>query len=139
MPHIRLPARIQSLTRLLEFVSGCAHQGGFSPDRVREVQLAAEEILVNIFNNAYPTGQEGDVEIRCRSAGKNRLVLEILDSGVPFDPVSLDAPELHASLADRKIGGLGVFLARKMASEMHHRRAGEMNILTLAFEREKGS
>ncbi|MFO7601475.1 MAG: ATP-binding protein, partial [Candidatus Desulfacyla sp.] len=66
MSEITSPARMEHLERLIRFVAGHAERAGFPIHRIKEIELAAEEILVNIFNYAYP-GVEGDVSITCRA------------------------------------------------------------------------
>ncbi len=131
---MKLPAKIKHLERLIEFVSGCAKEKGFSGKRVKEIELATEEVLVNIFNYAYPEGP-GDVEVSCNQADDTRFIIEISDSGIPFDSRSLADPDVTSDISERKIGGLGVFLVRKIADEVHYRRDGGENILSLVLYR----
>ena len=95
---MKLPAKIKHLERLIEFVSGCAKEKGFSGKRVKEIELATEEVLVNIFNYAYPEGP-GDVEVSCSQADDTRLIIEISDSGIPFDSRSLADPDVTVKLS----------------------------------------
>jgi serine/threonine-protein kinase RsbW len=139
MSRIRLPAKIENLAILNEFVCACAKEHGFSGKRIGKVELATEEILVNIFNYAYPHPHTGDVEIRCKRAQDDAFIVEIVDTGISFHIESIGEPDINASVSDRKIGGLGIFLARKMADAVQRRRDGDMNIVTLTFRREKGA
>ena len=100
---------------------------------MNEVELATEEALINIIHYAYPE-RAGEVEIRYRKDGDTVLKLEIMDNGIPFDPLSLSEPDLAANLSDRKVGGLGVMLIREMAAEVRYRRDGDANVLTLIFQ-----
>ncbi len=63
-------------------------------------------------------------------------MIEFRDQGIAFDPLSLPPPDLNSPLSERKIGGLGVFLIRKMINEVRYRRDGDQNVLTF-FVREK--
>ena len=134
MPKIRLPAKLESLEKFLEFISGSAKGKGFSKHRVKEIELATEEVLVNIFSYAYHESP-GEVEITDRKNEDDKLILKILDYGTPFDPLSLSEPELTAHVSDRKAGGLGVFFIREMADDIRYRRDGDANILTLTFSK----
>ena len=132
MPKIRLPAKLESLEKFLEFISRSAKVKGFSEQRVKEVELAAEEVLVNILSYAYPKNP-GEVEITYKNDNDTELILEIRDYGTPFDPLSLSEPEFDANVSDRKVGGLGIFFIREMADDLRYRRDGASNILTLTF------
>ncbi len=130
MSHIRRPARLESLAPLMAFVEQCAQEHGFEGRRMNEIQLAAEEALVNIFNHAYPPEQIGDVHIHCSGGVDGSLLVEFRDTGVPFDFEDLKDPDLDASISGRKIGGLGVFLIKKMVDDLSYRRDGDENVLT---------
>jgi serine/threonine-protein kinase RsbW len=127
---MKLPAKIEHLEKLIDFVSGCTKEKGFSDKRIKEIELATEEVLVNIFNYAYPEGY-GDVEVKCSLDNDTRFIIEISDSGIPFDSLSLADPDVTSDISERKIGGLGVFLVRKIADEVHYRRDEGKNILSL--------
>jgi anti-sigma regulatory factor (Ser/Thr protein kinase) len=128
--RIRVSAEMGSLHPLLEFVGSCLRSQGFGQERLQEVELAMEEILVNIFNYAYPGG-EGEVELLCRCDGGNGLLVEVCDRGVPFDPLSMEEPDLAADIADRAIGGLGVFFVKRLIPGIRYRHEAGQNILTL--------
>jgi len=135
MPKTRQPAKIENLQKLMRFISDFAKAEGFTEKRIREVELATEEALLNIFNYAYPERVDGEVEVSCRMDEKSGLIIEILDKGKAFDFQSAPDPDLSLDVSERKIGGLGIFLIRKMADEVHYRREGESNILTLVIHK----
>ena len=130
MSKIRLPAKIENLKKLIQFVSDRAKRQKFTQKRIKAIELATEEALVNIFNYAYPENT-GDVEVRCKMDDDTRFTLEILDNGIPFDIRSISEPDLTENISNRKIGGLGIFLMRKMVDEVQYHRDGKSNILTL--------
>jgi len=134
---MKAPATLDSLEKLMHFVSGFAGDHGFSKTRISEIQLATEEALLNIFQYAYPGEHKGEVEVTCEMKSDSELNLRILDNGIPFDILSLSEPDLACPLPDRKIGGLGCYLIRKMADQVHYSRQGNINILTLLVR--KGS
>ncbi len=135
MPQLRLPAVLNNLGKLVSFVSECAGKQGYSAAELHRIELAAEEVLVNICKYAYP-GKAGHIEINCRM-GKDASVIEIIDTGIPFDCSNETCPDLDAKLCDRKIGGLGIYLMHKMVDEVTYCRDGDRNILTLVHRRGK--
>ena len=135
MSKIRLPAKIENLKRLIQFVLDCAKSQGFTKKRIQEIELATEEALVNIFNYAYPDKHNGEVEVRCKLDDNIRFTLQILDNGIPFDIQSISKPDLTENISERKIGGLGILLIRNMVDEVQYRRDGESNILTLIIHK----
>ncbi len=132
---IALPAKLENLEGWVKSVSDCAEFQGFDRKRIREIEVAAEEALVNICNYAYPE-KKGDVEVICEIDG-NRFIIEIIDSGIPFDITSLPDPDITADADKRKIGGLGAFLIKKMVDEVRYRREKDQNILNLIVKKDK--
>ncbi len=130
---ISAPAKLESLPLLLGFVDSCAERQGFGPERMREIELVMEEILVNIFSYAYPEGA-GDVEIACQGAEAGKLRIEVCDRGVPFDVLDRTDPDLEADIDERRIGGLGIFFVKQLVQDIQYRRAGEKNVLTLSVD-----
>src|SRR5208283_5857309 len=126
----KMPARAESLHDLLTFITDEAKRKGFSEDALRRIELVAEEALVNVFVHGYPQNQ-GQVEVRCLASDDSSLTIEISDTGVSFNPLSLADPDLQPDLATRKIGGMGVFLIRKMTDGVAYRREGNNNILNM--------
>ena len=118
----------------MAFVTDCAEGRGFRPRRIQEVQLAVEEALVNIFNYAYPENRDGEVRIRCEPGDEDRLVVEFRDKGIPYTFEDLGDADVSSPVAERAIGGLGVFLIRKMVDDVRFRRDGDENILTFILE-----
>lgn len=131
MPQLRLPAVLGNLGKLISFVTQCAESQGYPADELHRIELAAEEVLVNICKYAYPD-KAGDIEIQCRS-GKDASVIEIIDTGIPFDCSNETCPDIDAKLCDRRLGGLGIFLMHKMVDEVTYRRDGNRNILTMVY------
>ncbi|MCX7635461.1 MAG: ATP-binding protein [Syntrophales bacterium] len=133
MLKVSLPASLNYLEEFISALSAWLVEQHMKPDRIKRVQLAVEEALVNVFRYAY--GRErGTVELHGRRERDGRFVIEIRDEGVPFDGCSVPAPDLSCSIKERRIGGLGIFLIRKMADEVRYRREGNQNILTLVVD-----
>jgi serine/threonine-protein kinase RsbW len=131
---ITLPAQLSYLQTFIDFITSCSRDQGFNQKKIHEIELAAEEALVNIFNYAYE-GNNGDVEIICRIDDDERFILEIIDTGIPFNVLSVKDPDISADISERRIGGLGVFLMKKIMDAVHYRREGNKNILTLIVKK----
>jgi len=131
--NIKLPAKIEHLNSILQFVRDCARDEGFSRQRISNIELATEEVLANVCRYAYP-GNCGDIEIRCRTDDDRRLIIDIVDAGKPFNMLTVSEPDLNTDIAEREIGGLGVLLIRKMVDDIHYSRRDNKNILTLVLD-----
>jgi serine/threonine-protein kinase RsbW len=134
--HIRLPAKLENLAGWTKSVSECAGVLGFDQKRISEIELALEEALVNICTYSY-SEKKGEVEVNCK-LDNHHLIIEIIDSGMPFDMTSLPNPDITSDISERKIGGVGVFLIKKMVDEVQYRRENDQNILSLIIKKGKG-
>ena len=94
------------------------------------VELAFEEIATNIVRHGSPTG---DVEVTI-VFDDHEIVLTFEDDGVPFDPRDRPDPPAPTSIDDVRVGGLGVFLVKKISTRLTYERTpGRRNRLTLAI------
>lgn len=131
-----LPARIENISALSEPVLLCARQQGLEEGQVIKLDLALEEIMVNIVKYAYPENEaDGNIRVACgqRTAlERTMFVVEITDIGRPVD-VTGDAPQpdIEADIDDRKIGGLGISRVKKTMDTVAYRRVKNKNILTI--------
>jgi anti-sigma regulatory factor (Ser/Thr protein kinase) len=131
MATITLPAHLDSLTRGLTLVVECAIAASFPQARITEIELAVEEALANICLYAYPN-RSGEVEVRCRRDETQHFLIELIDTGVPFDLLSMPAPDLTVDIAQHQIGGWGIPLILALMDHVTYHREGDRNILRLA-------
>jgi len=91
--------------------------------------LALDETLTNVISYAFPDGKRHAIEIRLECSD-GYLTAVVSDDGAPFDPLSQPAPDIHAPVEQRKIGGLGIHLLRKLMDRADYQRRDGRNILT---------
>ena len=123
--------RYIELNKMREFVQQAALDAGLDENDSYEVQLAVDEACTNIIEHACGGECDEQIEITC-TQNKDQFVIVIHDHGEPFDPTSAPIPDLSSGVYDRPIGGLGIFLMRKLMDEVHFESQGERgNFLTL--------
>ncbi|MBA4417340.1 MAG: ATP-binding protein [Syntrophus sp. (in: bacteria)] len=136
MSRILAPAQLENLEELVEFVSHCAREKGFEQKRVSEIEIAAEEAFVNIINYAYRhMGSAGDIEVQCGFEDSERFIIEITDSGIPFNVLNVAEPDISSDVSHRKIGGLGIFFMKKLMDEVCYKYIEGKNVLTLVVNK----
>lgn len=108
-----------------------ADAAGLPDARGLDLELAVEEALMNVCTHAYE-GRGGEMTVRTGRTEEG-LVVEIVDAGPSFDPLSLPPPDTTVPLDERKIGGLGILLVRRVTDAVRWRREAERNVLTLVF------
>lgn len=131
MQTIHFPAKFEFLDEIREFVGSIARSSGFGDKDVYNIQLATDEAASNIIEHAYEGVTDGIVDLSCGMQA-DALVVILVDHGLAFDPSEVPLPDLQADLAERKIGGLGIFLMRKLMDEVHyHSNPDKSNVLTM--------
>lgn len=131
---LKVESRRDELDNIFGAVAGMAQQEAWSPELVFRVNLALEELVLNIMDYGFDEGLH-EIEITLTSDA-DALTIEIVDGGRPFDPLK-DAPhpDVDAPVEDRPVGGLGVHLVRTLMDQMHYRREKGKNHLTLVTRR----
>jgi serine/threonine-protein kinase RsbW len=135
MPKITFPARFEFLDEIREFVAQVAREGGFTEKEIYSLQLAADEAASNIIEHAYAGVSDANLDITS-NVRDDTLTITMHDTGTPFDPSTVKPPNLKANLSEREIGGLGVYLMRKLMDEVRYEsdsRTG--NLLTMIKRR----
>jgi len=96
-----------------------------------QIEVAIEEILVNIVSYAGLTSEDG-IEIRCDVlTDPLRVVLQFLDKGIPFDPLGKEDPDLSVDGIMAREGGLGIFMVKQMMDDVSYNYDEGKNTLTI--------
>src|SRR5450759_3085378 len=129
------PAKFEQLDAIREFAAQAARDAGMDDSLIYAVELSMDEACTNIIEHAYEGIKGGEIECTCNSDDKN-LTIMIRDHGKSFDPSSIALPDLDADLDSRPVGGLGVFLMKKLMDEVRFEPLGESgNVLTMIKHR----
>jgi len=129
--EITVPAETDNWPKVLEFIESRMEAAECSPKVMMQVELAAEEIYVNIAHYAYAPGK-GDATLRIETYGSPaEVTLTFMDKGTPFDPLKKDDPDVTLGASERDVGGLGIFMTKKVMDEVTYEYAEGHNILKM--------
>jgi anti-sigma regulatory factor (Ser/Thr protein kinase) len=127
MKSSAVPATLDSLDAIAEFVMAAAAAAGLNQRASYRLRLAVDEIATNIIVHGYvEAGLQGALELQAE-IDDSTLTLSIEDAGAAFDPRQASAPETDLPLEQRPIGGLGVYLAMRSVDEFLYERIGDRN------------
>jgi anti-anti-sigma factor len=127
---ITLEASLESLAAISEFVIEGAREAGLDEHDVWEVQLAVDEAATNVIQHSY-AGEPGPMTIETRHNG-DEYEITIRDRGRPFNPDTVPEPDLVSPLEERRTGGLGIYLMRKLMDTVEFRFEADQNVLVMA-------
>jgi serine/threonine-protein kinase RsbW len=122
--------KLSELPRVAGLVEAFCADAGIPPALSYHINLALEELLTNTISYGFDEGAGHAIEVRIRIEG-DEVVIELADNARPFDPTKAAAPDLDASIEDRLVGGLGVYLVKTVMDEVQYRRDGGRNRVTL--------
>ncbi len=135
MTSLRIPARKELLGTVNGFLAASLPEG--FAGTLHKVELAVEELLINICSYAYPQGGEGWVQIECHPEKRDGGIffcVRVRDWGPPFNPFT-DArvPDLGLPANARPVGGLGIHLIKSVTARQGYERRDGANVATLYF------
>ncbi|MDR2559801.1 MAG: ATP-binding protein [Oscillospiraceae bacterium] len=136
MKQITIPAKIESLQEVFNFISSEMSVKEAGLEQFGTIKLAVEEIFANIVLYAYHP-EEGEVKIFV-AVDSEQIIIKFADRGVPFDPLAIPDHDITLSADERKIGGLGVFMVKKFMSNVEYRHENGYNILTISKDLGEG-
>lgn len=123
------PAEDEELENVIGFIQDELEKTTCNMKLMNKIAIITEEIFVNIAHYAYKD-KEGAVNVGV-FADNSKLVVRFRDRGKPFDPLAKSDPDITLSAEDRNIGGLGIFMVRKMTDDIKYEYVNRQNVLTL--------
>jgi sigma-B regulation protein RsbU (phosphoserine phosphatase) len=124
-------ANIDQISDVMEFIENKLDEYDCSVKVKMSLTLVVEEIFVNICNYAYQD-KHGYVKFIVEFTPSNRnFVLKLEDSGIPFNPLLKQDPDVSLSADERDIGGLGIFITKKIMDDINYCHNDGKNILTM--------
>lgn len=118
----------RELPRLMTFVEKVCSDCGYQD--VMSMQLALEEVVVNVMQYAYAPDTVCAIEVHAELKG-DELLFVVEDEGRPFNPTKVPDIDTGLSAEERSIGGLGIFIVRQTMDNVRYSRRNNHNILTL--------
>lgn len=134
MPILNVPAHLEHLATVNAFIAEQLPAEYVA--LIMQVELAAEELLVNVFSYAYPN-ETGKAEVGCRMVhfdGEDFFCFSVQDWGPPFNPfIEAPEPDITLGIEERPIGGLGIHLIKTMVSHYSYSSSEGSNFIELFF------
>ena len=124
-------ANIDNLHEVLGFVEEQLEMHEASMKVITVMNISLEEMYANVCMYAYEGKEEpGECIINVWFNGDDANV-QLVDSGIPFDPLAKDDPDIHASAEERGIGGLGIYMVKEYMDDCTYERVNDQNIFTM--------
>ena len=129
--EITIEALTENLPMVMSFVNENLEKADCPLKEKMQIDLAVEEIFVNIASYAY-TPKTGDAVIRMDKAeNSSKVTITFSDKGVPYNPLEKEDPDVTLSAEERPVGGLGIFMVKKSMDDMFYEYKDGQNNLTI--------
>ena len=131
MKELNIEARPENLPDVLAFIDEQLEACGCAMDIQIQIDIAVEEIFVNIASYAY-NPEIGTAVIRVEFQDNPlTVIMTFMDNGVPYDPLAKEDPDITLSADERQIGGLGIFMVKQSMDDIQYEYKNGNNILTI--------
>ena len=126
-----IEAETENLQEVQTFVAERLEAADCPPKTMMQINIAVEEIFVNIASYAYAP-EKGSATVRVEvPASPVSVTITFMDHGIPYDPLARTDPDISLAADERGIGGLGVFMTKKMMDDIAYEYRDGQNILTM--------
>ncbi|MCR5431648.1 MAG: ATP-binding protein [Lachnospiraceae bacterium] len=133
MVKARFDAEVSELSGVIDFVNGLLTKKGWSNTELPVIDVAVEEIFVNIASYAYkelPNAEKyADISVDTDKKGNATIVFE--DEGIEYNPLLRKDPDVTLPAQDRKIGGLGIYMVKNSMDSVSYARVDGKNVFTI--------
>lgn len=130
-------AKDENMLEMLGFVEQELENYGCSMRMQTAISVALEEVFINVAHYAYPDGNgKAKVSINIDPT-TDEMTCILSDSGIAFNPLTQDEPDITLPVEQREIGGLGILIVKKTMDYVEYSRENGENILTMRKKLER--
>ena len=131
MQELNIEAKVENLDIVNDFINKSIGAVECSKKAIMQLGVVVEEIFVNIASYAYKD-EVGIATVQVEVKDNPPAIdLTFIDSGVEYNPLANEDPDLDVAVEERQIGGLGIYLVKNMVEEISYKYEGGKNILSL--------
>lgn len=123
---LSVEASTEHLSEVREFVATHAQNTGLKAKQIDEIQLAVDEAYTNIIKHAYKNSPKKKVNIEIGS-DSSQVWITLIDEGNSFDPTTYSEPDIMQRIKQKKRGGMGVYLIKKLMDQVQYSSKGQVN------------
>jgi len=128
--NITVRASTEYLSKVRDFVGKHAASYGFNKQEVADIRLAVDEAYTNIIKHAYQNSADGTVDIEL-GYDSEKFWVTLLDTGDTSDPFNYRKTDICQRIKEKKRGGVGVYLIRKLMDEVEYQTEDTTNTIRM--------
>ena len=130
---VRITNQRDQIDTVRKFFDEYSKENKLTEKTVHDIQMALDELLTNIVNYGYEDSDEHKIEVRF-GINDDAVRVEIIDDSKPYNILEQENPDISLSVEDKPIGGLGIFLIKKLMSNVDYYTKEGKNHLVMTKE-----
>lgn len=131
MKELTIEATVDNIAAVTDFVNEQLEALDCPMKAQMQVNIAIDELFGNIAHYAY-NPETGRVTVRVEAARDPfAVIITFIDSGIPFDPLAKEDPDITLSCEERETGGLGIYMVKKIMDDISYEYTKGQNILKI--------
>jgi serine/threonine-protein kinase RsbW len=95
-----------------------------------QVTLAVEEVCSNLIIHSHACNPKDEIHLEIKSLDE-KMIVEITDKGEGFNLLEYEVPELSQVIEEKRKGGIGILLVKKIMDEIEFESKNGQNICRL--------
>ena len=130
---VRITNQRNQIDTVRKFFDEYSKENKLTEKTVHDIQMALDELLTNIVNYGYEDSDEHKIDVRF-GINDDAVRVEIIDDSKPYNILEQENPDISLSVEDKPIGGLGIFLIKKLMSNVDYYTKEGKNHLVMTKE-----
>lgn len=130
--NIRLCNSISEISTMSEFIENISKKWNIPENMLTSLNLVVEEVVSNVILYAWDDAEKHFFDVLFEHCEDGLLSIEVVDDGKPFDPTLRPDPDINLNVEDRPIGGLGIFLVKKIMDKVEYKYIDGCNHLKMS-------
>ncbi len=130
---VRITNQRDQVDTVRKFFDDYSKENKLTEKTVHDIQMALDELLTNIVNYGYEDSDEHKIDVRF-GINDDAVRVEIIDDSKPYNILEQENPDISLSVEDKPIGGLGIFLIKKLMSNVDYYTEEGKNHLVMIKE-----
>lgn len=131
MKELHIESKLENIEKVTDFINTHLMSENATKNFCSSIDVVIDEIYSNIVNYSKLT-EDDKVSVKIEIDGiPKKITIQFVDAGIPYDPLTTKDPNVDAKVEERDVGGLGIFMVKKIMDDVHYEYKDNKNVLTL--------
>jgi serine/threonine-protein kinase RsbW len=129
--NISVPCEKRNLQRIRTFIISALRERHIPEIDIHSMVLAVDEVCANLMIHSNNCSPDHSIEVVIKIKGKSKIVFDIIDKGLGFDIRKYPEPDLQEIIKQKKKGGVGLMLVKRIMDNIDFINKQDYHIVRL--------